>query len=548
MPMRVSLSGVVIRGSVILIDSRTLQAAPLWGTLVKRICISAAAIFAVATASHADELSDIQAQSKQLREQNQALTRRIADIERRQRKLEAHPAVAARPANPMAADYAAYKAEYKKAPVDDSLTWHGVTLYGLVDMGLTYQNHGAPLSNTAGLGLNYLISKNSNGSYFGVGPNALSASFIGLKGNQEIADGLSAVFNLQTGFNPQSGKLSDGLGSIVQNNGLAIGAQNSFADSTKDGQAFNVAAYAGLSSPTYGTLTYGRQNALTSEGVINYDPMNNSGAFSLIGFQGATGGAGDTENRIFDNSFKYAVNVGPFRAAVETQLRSGAFSAPGNAIEGQIGADYAGLSVDAIVSRVTDAITSAPLTAAQVTAVSGLGLGQGPGFVSGTVSDNTAIMLLAKYSIGPVKLYGGYEHMQFANPNNPLTIGSFITGGYSLGAVNNANFTTDKVLQVLWGGVKYAVRPDLDLTVAYYHEEQNSFQSGAVNVGGVCTTSAFAACSGQLDAVSFVADYRFAKRFDAYAGIMWSQVSNGLSNGFLQRSSIDPTVGMRFQF
>jgi predicted porin len=483
---------------------------------VKRIFISAAAVVAVATASHADELSDIQAQSKQLREQNQALTRRIADLEKRQRKLEAQPTAAARPANSadsMAADYAAYKAEYKKAPVDDSLSWHGITLYGLVDMGVTYQNHGAPLSNTAGLGLNYLISKNSNGSSFGVGPNALSASFVGLRGNQEIADGLSAVFNLQTGFNPQSGKLSDGLGSIVQNNGLAIGAQNSFADSAKGGQAFNIAAYAGLSSPIYGTLTYGRQNAPTSDGVVNYDPMNNSGAFSLIGFQGATGGAGDTENRIFDNSFKYAVNVGPFRAAVETQLRSGAFSAPGNAIEGQIGADYAGLSVDAIVSRVTDAISSAPLTAAQVTAVSGLGLGQGAGFVSGTVSDNTAVMLLAKYSIGPVKLYGGYEHMQFANPNNPWTIGSFITGGYSLGAVNNTNFTTDKVLQVFWGGVKYAVRPDVDLSVAYYHEEQNSFQSGAVNLGGVCTTSAFAACSGQLDAVSGGVRCGIADRF-----------------------------------
>jgi hypothetical protein len=29
---------------------------------------------------------------------------------------------------------------------------------------------------------------------------------------------------------------------------------------------------------------------------------------------------------------------------------------------------------------------------------------------------------------------------------------------------------------------------------------------------------------------------------------MWSQVSNCLANGFLQRSSIDPTVGLRFQF
>jgi predicted porin len=276
--------------------------------------------------------------------------------------------------------------------------------------------------------------------------------------------------------------------------------------------------------------------------------MSNSGAFSLIGFQGATGGAGDTENRIFDNSFKYAVNIGPFRAAVETQIKSGAFSAPGNAIEGQVGADYAGLSVDAIVSHVTDAVSSAPLSTAQITAAANLGINQGAGLVSGTVSDNTSIMLLAKYTYGPVKFYGGYEHIQFANPNNPLAPGSFITGGYSLGAVNNANFTTDKVLQVFWGGVKYAVRPDVDLSVAFYHEEQNSFQSGAVNVGGVCTTSAFAQCSGQLDAVSFVADYRFAKRFDAYAGIMWSQVSNGLANGFLQRSSIDPTVGLRFQF
>jgi hypothetical protein len=90
-----------------------LRRALFWGTLVKRILISAAAALAFATTGHADELSDIQAQSKELREQNQALTKRIADLERRQRKLETQPskqpAVAARPANPgdaMAADFA----------------------------------------------------------------------------------------------------------------------------------------------------------------------------------------------------------------------------------------------------------------------------------------------------------------------------------------------------------------------------------------------------------------------------------------------------------
>jgi predicted porin len=323
---------------------------------MKRTVLSAAAVCAFATVSHAGELSDIEAQAKQLREQNQALTKRIADLEKRQRKLEAHPptkpAVAARSANPvdaMAADYANYKAEYKKAPLDDSLTWHGITLYGQVDLGVTYQNHGTPLSSLAGPGLNYLISRNSNGSYFGVGPNALSSSYIGLRGKQEIADGLSAVFNLQTQFNPQSGKLSDGLGSVAQNNGLSLAQQNAFGDSAKNGQAFNTAAYAGLSSPIYGTLTYGRQSALSSDGVANYDPMGNSNAFSVIGFQGATGGAGDTENRIYDNSLKYALNIGPFHAAAEASLRSGPFSgSQGNAFEGQLGADYTGLSFDAI--------------------------------------------------------------------------------------------------------------------------------------------------------------------------------------------------------
>jgi hypothetical protein len=45
-----------------------------------------------------------------------------------------------------------------------------------------------------------------------------------------------------------------------------------------------------------------------------------------------------------------------------------------------------------------------------------------------------------------------------------------------------------------------------------------------------------------------VADYRFAKRLDAYAGFMFSKVSDGLSSGFLNTSTIDPTVGVRLTF
>src|SRR6202043_1072774 len=133
-----------------------------------------------------------------------------------------------------------------------------------------------------------------------------------------------------------------------QNNGLTgnLAAQNAFGDSSKGGQMFNNVAYAGISSPVYGTVTYGRQSALSSDLIVNYDPLSGSNAWSVITFQGANGGGGDTENRIFDNSFEYRVNVGPVRFAVETQLRNGGKIATGTAHDADVGFAEFGLSMD----------------------------------------------------------------------------------------------------------------------------------------------------------------------------------------------------------
>jgi predicted porin len=527
--------------------------------------LSATAVLIFAASAHADELSDIQAQARQLRQQNEAMTRRLADLEKRQKALETMPAAKpaglnVNPGDAMAADLP-YKAAVKApAPVNDDLCWHGMCLYGNFDLGLSYQNHGAPLNNVATTPLNWLVSKNSGGSYFGASPNNLSTSFLGLRGKQEIADNLYAVFNLQSQFNPLSGMNLSGLGSITQNNGLSLAQQTAFGDSSKDGQMFNGAAYAGISSPVYGTLTYGRQNALSSDLVTNYDALSGSNAWSVITFQGASGGGGDTANRIYDNSFEYRVNVGPVRFAVETQLRSGGNSGTGNAFEGDVGFDYLGFSMDFVGGKIYDAVSSAPLSAVQVTAANAAGLAMGTGQVAATISDNTVFQVAAKYTIGPLKLFGGYEHIDFANPNNPLGPGALLEGGFVITAPTNTNFTTDKILQVAWVGAKYSVQSDLDLSVAYYHEIQNSFIIGnGTNPTGTCNTVVSAGCSGTLDAVSFVADWRFAKHFDAYAGVMWSQVQNGLANGFLltngtpgntsnKASAFDPGVGLRYQF
>jgi predicted porin len=540
---------------------------------VKRILLSSVAVFAFAAVAHADELSDIQAQSKQLREQNLALTKRLADLEKRQQKLEKQQptAQAARTANPgdaMAADLP-YKAAVKApAPINDDLCWHGVCLYGDIDVGLAYTQHGAPLSTLAGAPLDYLVSKNGNGSYFGAGANMMSTSFIGLRGKQEIADGLYGVFNLQTLFNPISGNNVNGPGSVQQNNGLLLAQQNAFGDSSKAGQMFNNAAYAGVSSPVYGTVTYGRQSALTSDLIVNYDPISGSNAWSVITYQGANGGGGDTQDRILDNSFEYRVNVGPVRLAAEAQLRNGGNSGTGNNFQGNIGVDYLGFSFDFVGAKVYDGVSAAPLSPTQVLALPAFSGNVGLGPVAATISDNTVFQVAGRYTIGPVKLFAGYENIRYANPNNPLAAGAFIEGGYTVFAPTNNNFTTDKILQTVWIGARYAATRDLDLTVAYYHEHQNSFINGplatSTNPTGTCSSAISAGCSGNLDAVSLVADWRFARHMDLFAGVMWSQVTNGLANGFLQTNptangaatatsgqkanNFDPGIGVRYQF
>src|ERR1700735_1654781 len=119
----------------------------MWGIYVKRTFISAAAILPFAATAHADELPDFQAQPKQLREQ---MTKRLADLEKRQKALEAAKPGAINPVDSMAADLP-YKAAVKaKPPENDDICIKGVCVYGNFDMGVDWQTHSAPLSSLAG--------------------------------------------------------------------------------------------------------------------------------------------------------------------------------------------------------------------------------------------------------------------------------------------------------------------------------------------------------------------------------------------------------------
>jgi predicted porin len=428
------------------------------------------------------------------------------------------------------------------------LTYYGITIYGTVDMGLAYQSWGTPFNRDAPFGLEYLVQKNSNRSQFTIAPNGLSQSFIGVKATEPLFGDLSFVFNWQMGFDPYSLRLSNGPLSQEENNGLPLNLQNTNADSSRAGQWYNGALYAGLSSKTFGTLTFGRQNSLTLDGVNAYDPMGGSYAFSVIGFSGATAGVGDTEDTRYSTALKYRVDFNQFRFGALYDFGGYAWNnADTSAWQIQIGGDfgnkdYGKLSLDAIYSRVNDAVSLSALSAAQNLLF--------PGTLAATISDNQSWMFLAKYSLGPWKLYGGYENILFEPPSNPQTGFTSIANIFvPTGFISNTTYTVrQKDLQVMWTGVKYAFSDTLDISGGYYHYNQDNFNTTpAASCKGSGQAQA-SSCAGTLNALSAMVDWRFSPKFDLYGGLMYSIVGGGLASGYLHNSSIDPMAGLRFTF
>jgi hypothetical protein len=343
----------------------------------------------------------------------------------------------------------------------------------------------------------------------------------------------------------------------------------------------------------------GRQSALSSDLVVNYDALSGSNMWSLITNEGATGGGGNTENRIFNNSFEYRLNIGPVRLAALTQLRDGVNSSIGNAFQGNIGFDYMGLSMDAVGGKIFQSVSfsGGPLSTAQVNAIAANQLGTagfaGTGTIAcslgclpGTVSDNTNFQIAARYTIGPWKFYGGYEFINKSNPDNPLTAGANVLGGYALGFANNNNYVTDGHFDVFWVGLKYSITPALDIAASYYGFRQHFFTTGTAagttagtlfsNLPGgattgtaaqqaVCASNSAAAtnCAGGEDMFGIALDWRFARHVDFYAGVAYSQRNGGLASAFVQSnqngtlvtpnqkttvSTFDPGIGLRYQF
>lgn len=144
-----------------------------------------------------------------------------------------------------------------------------VTLYGLVDAGYGYSN----------------IEAKGRGDYpngkvsvrkFGVQDGVMNGNRWGLKGKEDLGNGTSAIFVLESGFNLGDGKSAQG------------------------GRLFGRQAYVGLTGESWGTFTIGRQYNAGDTFVSPIDPFGTGG-----GLAAATNVFGDSLSTRHDRVIKY---------------------------------------------------------------------------------------------------------------------------------------------------------------------------------------------------------------------------------------------------
>ncbi len=102
-----------------------------------------------------------------------------------------------------------------------------VTLYGLIDAGISYANHSA-----AGTGSSKIFKYDDGVS---------QGSRWGLRGAEDLGGGLKAIFTLESGFNSGNGTLGQG------------------------GAEFGRQAYVGISKSDVGSVTLGRQYSFSTD-------------------------------------------------------------------------------------------------------------------------------------------------------------------------------------------------------------------------------------------------------------------------------------------
>ena len=268
------------------------------------------------------------------------------------------------------------------------------------------------------------------------------------------------------------------------------------------------------------------------------------------------------------------------------------------------GVTYAGFSIDGYYTKENGAVNlkSFAYAAGAVTATTcDASLGNCPNYLLGTITNNEAWDVMAKYSSSvpsffsepalsmkdapcgglkdapcapssaTVTIFGGYQYVDQSNPDHPQAYYSGFTtiGGYRYVTTTNPAteaFGSDRIRETAWAGVSYLDGP-WRLAGAWYYFSQNSYLSNATgSTSGLANNTCAGAtaknrgangfvgnpvganCSGDYNQGSFLIDYTVNRHFDVYAGVTFADQTGGLNSGYLADNSWAFASGVRIKW
>lgn len=156
----------------------------------------------------------------------------------------------------------------------------GVTLYGIIDTMVRYSNNNAGDQSFAEITSGYF-----NGSRWG------------FRGEEDLGSGMSAIFNLESGFDPTTGVSAQGTKTTNYGEGSTNGVP----------RLFGRTAYVGLSKGGIGRFTFGRQYTSGYEATARFQPNGQPNLDAVTIVNGYTGPRQD-------NMAKYVGQWGPLSA------------------------------------------------------------------------------------------------------------------------------------------------------------------------------------------------------------------------------------------
>ena len=292
-----------------------------------------------------------------------------------------------------------------------------VQVYGILDTGVAHVERSQSFSSDFVVGTNPFTQAGRVTGATGMFDGGLSQTRFGIKASTDLVDGWKAVATLESAIMTSSGRIGNCTESLAENGGKSVAAASAIS-----GQLFARGAFVGVTNPTYGSLTFGRQQNLMFDIMIPFDANGMAQLFTPIGFSGAFLGGGVTENSRVDSSVKYRVKIQDFTVSALTKVSgtkgpdtTAATACNEATVEYSHGAFGAYVGYQVLNNGITYA-ANANGSVVTVTTPTGTATVASQGTIKATVYNTTNVNAGAKYNFGSVLVSLGYQQIKFEDP------------------------------------------------------------------------------------------------------------------------------------